>query len=159
MEVLVEGLDLFIYKLLGGFNLGERHALMYHTCMRAVTTLDAHALAKLEFELFEEHLSEEGLRAEIDAGFGWLVEDAEDLKSYILVRDDHYILDITRFGTRTAYQGEGFGSQLLTHVLRTRRSVMLSVCRENELALRIYLKNGFKIVGQLPHDQSWVLRR
>lgn len=127
--------------------------------MRAVTYLDAAELAKLEHELFEEHLTEEKLVLEIQAGFGWLIEDEEDLKSYILVRDDCYILDITRFGTRTDYQGEGHGGRLLAQILRTPRSVMLTVSGENLVAMRMYLKNGFKIVGQLPHDLSWVLRR
>lgn len=133
--------------------------VMYHAPMRAVTPTDADELAKLEEELFEEHLRADALCAEIRAGFGFLVEDEEDLKSYILVRDDRYILDITRFGTRTAYQGEGFGGALLAQVLRTQRAVMLTVCGDNVVALRLYLKNGFKVVGRLSHDLSWVLRR
>ena len=132
---------------------------MYHRDMRAVTPADAYELAKLEYELFEEHLSKDAIREEIRAGYGWLIEDKEDLKAYILVRDDRYILDITRFGTCTAYQGEGLGTRLLAQVLRTPRAVMLTVDTENVVALRMYLKNGFKVVGQLPHDSGWVLRR
>lgn len=121
--------------------------------------MDADELAKLESELFEVHLTAGGIAEEIRAGFGWLIEDDEDLKSYILVRDDRYILDITRFGTRTAYQGQGHGSRLLQHVLRTKRPIMLTVDTENMVGLRMYLKHGFEIVGRLAHDQSWVLRR
>lgn len=127
--------------------------------MRAVTPTDIIELAKLEQELFEEHLNEQTLLEEIQVGFGWLIEDETGLKSYILVRDDSYIIDITRFGTRTPYQGEGYGSRLLAQVLSTSRAVMLTVDGANTVALRLYLKNGFKIVGRLPHDLSWVLRR
>jgi ribosomal protein S18 acetylase RimI-like enzyme len=127
--------------------------------MRAVTLADAYELARLEYELFEEHLSEESLREEIRAGFGWLIEDEVALKAYILVRDDRRILDITRFGTRTAYQGEGLGTRLLAQALRTPRAVMLTVDHENTVAMRMYLKNGFKVVGQLPHDSGWVMRK
>lgn len=130
---------------------------MYHGSMRAVTQADAPALAVLEDEIFEEGLSEEALRAEINAGFGWLIEDEEALKAYILVRDDTNILDITRFGVRTEYQGQGHGTKLLSHVLRTDRPVMLSVGRDNEVALKLYLRYGFQLVGQL-QDQSWVMR-
>jgi ribosomal protein S18 acetylase RimI-like enzyme len=127
--------------------------------MRSVTPMDVVELARLEQELFEEHLSEATLLEELRAGSGWLIADQEGLKSYIMVRDDGYILDITRFGTRTKYQGEGYGGRLLAHVLDTPRAVMLTVDGENHVALRMYLKNGFKVVGRLPHDLSWVLRR
>ncbi len=133
--------------------------LMYHAAMRAVTSTDADRLAVLEHELFEESLTVSALQAEIAAGFGWLIENNLGLQSYILVRDDSHILDITRFGTRTEYQGQGLGTQLLSHVLRTIRPVMLTVDTENIVALRMYLKHGFQIVGQLPHEQNWVLRR
>lgn len=121
--------------------------------------MDVHDLAVLDNELFEANLSGELLHLEIRAGFGWLIEDDEDLKSFILVRDDGYILDITRLGTRTAYQGQGLGTRLLTHVLRTRRPVMLTVDKANAVGLRMYLKHGFKIVGHLPTVEAWVLRR
>ncbi len=133
--------------------------LMYHAGMRAVTLADAKTLANLEFELFEEHLNADALRTEIKAGFGWLIEDSANLRSYILVRDDGHILDITRFGTRTEHQGQGLGTELLCHVLRTLRPVMLTVTEENTVALRMYFKHGFHVVGRLPHEQSWVLRR
>jgi len=132
---------------------------MYHAGMRAVTLADAEELAKLEAELFEEHLCANAICAEITAGFGYLIDDEQGLKSYILVRDDHYILDITRFGTRTEHQGRGYGIELLAHVLRTLRPVMLTVDGENTVAMRLYLKHGFRLVGQLPCEQSWVLRR
>lgn len=132
---------------------------MYHAPMRAVTLSDADELAKLEHELFEEHLNADAVRAEISAGYGWLIEDEENLQSYILVRDDGYILDITRFGTRTEYQGQGNGAQLLAQVLRTLRPVMLTVDVENTVALRMYLKHGFHVVGHLPQETNWVLRK
>jgi len=122
--------------------------------------MDIVELAKLEQELFEEHLNEQTLLEEIQVGFGWLIEDEAGLKSYILVRDDSYIIDITRFGTRTPYQGEGHGSRLLAQVLSyTSRAIMLTADSDNLVAMRLYLKNGFKIVGRLPHDLSWVLRK
>lgn len=99
------------------------------------------------------------LETEIVHGFGWLVEHELELVGYILVRDDKYILDITRFGVRTEHQGKGIGTLLLNHVLRTMRPVMLTVEESNQVALRMYLKNGFQIVGKLPHSPCWVMRR
>lgn len=121
--------------------------------------MDADELAKLEFELFETHMNADSLRAEICTGFGWLIEDDESLQSYILVRDDKYILDITRLGTRTEYQGQGNGTRLLTHVLRTLRPVMLCVDFNNTVGLKMYLKHGFHIVGSVEREHHWVLRR
>lgn len=132
--------------------------LMYHAAMRAVTSADAYDLAKLEAELFEEHMLPEALSAEIQAGFGWLIENESDLISYILVRDDTHILDVTRFGTRTAYQGQAYGGTLLRHVLRTVRPVMVTVDSENTVGIRMYLKHGFRFAGRLPHSDNWIMR-
>lgn len=132
---------------------------MYHGLMRAVTRADAFELARLEADLFEESMLRSELEAEITHGFGWLVEHEHELVGYILVRDDKYILDITRFGVRTEHQGKGVGTALLSHVLRTMRPVMLTVDEANQVALRMYLKHGFQIVGKLPHNSCWVMRR
>lgn len=132
---------------------------MYHVAMRAVTPMDANEIARLEAELFESHMGVEAIQAEICAGFGWLIEDEEALQSYILVRDDKYILDITRLGTRTEYQGRGNGTQLLSHVLRTLRPAMLCVDFNNTVGLRMYLKHGFQVAGRIEHDENWVMRR
>lgn len=132
---------------------------MYHAPMRAVTRADAFELAKLESELFEENMLRAEIETEIVHGFGWLVEYEHALAGYILVRDDNYILDITRFGVRTEHQGRGVGTTLLSHVLRTLRPVMLTVDDSNVVAMRMYLKHGFQIVSRLPHNSCWVMRR
>lgn len=138
---------------------GNGMPLMYHGPMRAVTRADAFELARLETELFDESMLRAEIETEIVHGFGWLIEHEHELVGYILVRDDNYILDITRFGVRTGYQGQGMGTLLLSHVLRTLRPVMLSVDESNVVAMRMYLKNGFHIVGRLPHNSCWVMRR
>ena len=57
-------------------------------------------------------------------------------------------MDVSALGIVTARQGQGLGRRLLRHAIdfaaqRGFRSVTLSVNAENELALRLYLAEGF----------------
>lgn len=125
--------------------------------MREVTVADAVELSKLEDELFEDGLSAAALAAELACGYGWLIEGGGVIQAYVLVREDYWLLDITRFGTRTAFQGQGLGSSLLKRVLEDPKPVMLTVDHENAVAFKMYQKLGFKVAGELA-DGSLVLR-
>lgn len=133
---------------------------LYHGYMRDVTRFDADVLASLDAQLFPENaLNETTIANEIKHGMGWVIEVADEIVAYVLVRDDHQILDILRLGTRADYQKAGFGTELLERVLREDQQAMLTVKKSNRPALRLYLRHGFEIAGHLKENDSWVMVR
>jgi ribosomal-protein-alanine N-acetyltransferase len=128
--------------------------------MRCVTQNDADVIAELEMQVFPENcFNETTIAGEIQRGFGWVIELAGDVVAYALVRDDGYILDLTRLGVRADCRGMGLGSMLLDKLLTRRRDVMLTVRPTNETALRLYRKRGFQIVGRFRDESGWVMLR
>lgn len=111
-------------------------------------------------QVFPENcFNETTIANEIRLGFGWVIELAGDVVAYALVRDDGYVLDLTRLGVRADCRGMGFGSMLLDRLLARHRDTMLTVRSTNAVALRLYRGRGFQIVGRLYDGANWVMLR
>lgn len=157
-DVRIDGsFELGAVRVAFHLNYYNGHGLMYHTSMRIVTLADADELAELDMLLFPAYcLNEQSIRIEIAVGTGWVIREREKIVAYALVRKDGPLLDITRLGVHPHYQRRGFGSQLLARVKHGGCRVMLTVLRENRDALRLYLRKGFRIVGDLTSG-GWVM--
>jgi ribosomal protein S18 acetylase RimI-like enzyme len=128
--------------------------------MIPVTQSDADEVARLDALLFPENcFNEKTLATEIALGFGWVIYNEMDLVGYVLVRDDKLYLDVIRLGVHPAFQGQHLGSAMLKKVLGKNRDTMLTVREGNDIALRLYLKYGFQLVGRLHDGLGWVLSR
>lgn len=116
-------------------------------------------MADLERLIFPDNcMNEKTLENELEIGKCYLQEMAEGIAAYALVRQDAGILDILRFGVHPDYRRKGLGSKLLGMVLKEGKPTMLTVKRDNEHALDMYLRHGFAIVGYLAGDKGWVMR-
>lgn len=125
--------------------------------MREATQDDLGRLEELEAELFFDNcMSRLRLASELQHGRGWVVEDGGVIVAYSLLRFEPRLVDLTRLGVATTHQGLGLGTYLLNHALQQGESVMLTVHRDNETAIRLYLRHGFRVIGILPH--SWLMR-
>lgn len=118
---------------------------------------DLAALLLLEVVLFPDNaFSERLLTHELTVGQGWAV--GSPARAYALTRDDG-IIDITRLGVLPGHQRQGLGSALLDHVIGLGKETMLTVEKANTSALRLYLRHGFQIAGELRRNGAWVMRR
>lgn len=129
--------------------------------MRPVTVADADELAQLDMELFPDNcFNERTLAIEIERGYGWVIEGEGELAAYVLAVPDPVVMDVLRLGVRPAYRRRGYATQLLCAVLdlcaTAGLGTILNVAYENETALRLYQKLGFKIAGQMQHD-AWLM--
>jgi ribosomal protein S18 acetylase RimI-like enzyme len=125
--------------------------------MQPLRVEDAHAVAELDMLLFPDNcLSWKTIETEIRHGEGFVVYDGEMLIAYLLARKDSTgLVDILRLGVRQGYQSRGLGSDMLLALFSRHNDVMLCVRKDNR-AIRLYLRHGFEIVGQL--EESWVMR-
>lgn len=128
--------------------------------MRCVTKYDADAVAELDASLFPDNsFNETTIAEEIRLGMGLVIEEADVVVAYALVRDDGHLLDLIRLGVREDHQKMGLGTQLLKHLLKMGREVMLTVRPDNLVAIRLYQAFGFELVGRLQNGTGWVMRR
>lgn len=126
---------------------------------------DIPRILELEDRLFDNALAETQLLRELEVGYGkvFCKDGASDRPiGYMLVRPDRDVLDLTRLAVDPAAQGTGVGTLLLQSLYRDaqnmQRDVILTVLKNNRNALRLYLKHGFRVVGNLS-GCAWVLRR
>ena len=115
----------------------------------------ADQIAMLEVELFDNAMPPAMLAREIE--FGWGLVIGNPVEAYALVRANGNLLDLTRLGVTAASRQKGYGKALLEEVLRLGMPVCLTVLKSNAVALRLYKKYGFKIVGHLPADNAWLM--
>ena len=54
------------------------------------------------------------------------------------------------------YRGQGIGTQLLQDAIDEFGAIDLLVDKDNETAIRLYLKNGFEILDWYDPDQYWM---
>lgn len=118
---------------------------------------DVPALVQIEELLFPDNcLGEVLFRGELLAGRGFV---AGDFHGYALIREDGPLIDLTRLGVLPAWQHQGIGSLLLEEILALGRETMLTVKKDNVLALRLYTRRGFRIVAVAALEAAWVMRR
>jgi ribosomal-protein-alanine N-acetyltransferase len=126
--------------------------------IRAATLDDVLAICELEAELFPDNcFNEVTLSNEIVQGSSWVVYIGKVLAGYVMMQNDGVLNDIIRLGVAKSFQGRGLGSQLLKQALEKKNGpVILTVKAQNWLALRLYKKYGFELVGCL--DEGWVMQ-
>jgi ribosomal-protein-alanine N-acetyltransferase len=117
---------------------------------------DIDAIISLEAALFDNPMSERMLRHELTRGRGWIY--GEHL-GYVLVRFDSGLTDITRLGVRQDRQGRGIGKALLDRALLGVPDAILTVKKDNVVAMKLYAKYGFNVVAHLSSAGAFVLRR
>lgn len=129
--------------------------------MQVATREDADDIARLDMQLFpEDCFNERTIANELAADLSWVVREDDELAGYAIVRPDGDVVDLLRLGVRPKYRRQGWGWGLLKLVSATcRRPVMLTVRKNNRVAIRLYLRARFEIVGQLEAygEQSWVM--
>ena len=139
--------------------------MFYLGYIRSAVSADVDRILELEGKLFSNSMNETMILQEIRIGQGWVHCGEKDnvVYGYALVRDDGYVLDLTRLGVDLPEQGGGIGRELLTHVLQVaterQRVVQLTVLKENSKALKFYLRHGFQIVGHLKKEGAWLMRK
>lgn len=129
--------------------------------MRTAEPSDADALEGLEHRLFPENcFNSHTLKNELSIGKCWVKEENGEVIGYLLARVEQGVMDILRLGVRDDHQRKGIATALLRAAFEESPGVtMLTAKRYNQVALRLYLKMGFRIVGTLDCDAGWILKR
>ena len=136
--------------------------MVLSTSVRHLVPDDAEDIAALEVDLFPDNcFNERTIRGEIEAGEGWCLRLFHgELIGYAMTRRNERLVDLTRIGVREHYRSRKHGSMLLEEVLAVAYhrgdDLILCVRKDNDLAIRWYLRRDFKVVGELGH--SWVMR-
>jgi ribosomal protein S18 acetylase RimI-like enzyme len=126
--------------------------------VRVATFDDIPVLVDIEQRLFPLNaMNDTMLERELAVGGGLVVGTVPC--AYALLRDDGVRLDITRLGVVPEHQRKGFGELLLAHVVARGRRTMLTVAKSNRVALRLYLRHGFEVVGELTEAAAWLMER
>jgi ribosomal protein S18 acetylase RimI-like enzyme len=118
-----------------------------------------HISAIEDAVFFENALGEGTLRREIEYGYCAVLRDDMDvIVGFALVRPHFELHDLLRLGVMPCFQGRGYGSWLLSHVItRFPGPMMLMVRKNNARAISLYERNNFVITGTT--GESWVMRR
>lgn len=99
------------------------------------------------FEMFEDEVNH-------PLGFSWVVCTGEEVVGYICARIVEDVVEISNIAVRPDFQRRGIGSRLLSWVIdralkeRGVRRAILEVRASNEVALRLYTRYGFTVVGE-----------
>ena len=99
------------------------------------------------------------LRHEVNAGvLFWGAFNEEGLVAVMGLQQVHDVALIRHAYTRTASQGSGIGTALLTHVgAQTDRPVLVGTWAAATWAIRFYQNHGFRLVGS--QEKDVLLRR
>lgn len=129
--------------------------------MRLATVEDSAPISILELTVFPENaMNETTLANEIEDGECWVEEENGEIVGYILATAGEGLIDILRVGVDPTFRGVGIGQALLDKVLEGKSGpIMLTVKKDNENALKLYMKRGFRIVGVLQAEYGWVMKR
>ena len=124
---------------------------------RSMTRDDLPVVVEMEEGLFPENsMGEKTLATELSLGMGWV--DDDPISGYLLARHGGGVLDITRLGVSPRARRRGVGTKLLESALELGHPTILTVRKDNEAAIRLYWKHGFRIVGHLPLADAWMMR-
>jgi len=123
--------------------------------MRRATPDDADRLSELDCLLFDNSFNERTIRIELEEGAGWV--EGDPIVGYVMIRRDEDIIDITRLGVHPSFQGQRIGERLLLQALHIPGPHYLMVKKNNERALKLYKKYGFKVISGMP--SSWIMVR
>jgi putative acetyltransferase len=76
--------------------------------------------------------------------------DEGEIIGFVSMVDDY----LAALFIEEAYQGKGYGAQLVEYVKRNRKSIMLKVFMKNTSAFQFYLKQGFIVEQELVDQET-----
>lgn len=76
--------------------------------------------------------------------YGEIFLDGKHVVGYYQTSRDENCTWIQAFEIMPDYQGKGLSDQMLTRLIKKTNATNLSVDQENEVAIRLYMKNGFR---------------
>jgi len=116
---------------------------------------DLSWVAELEIALFPDNcMNEKTLEVELANGFGLVTGGI----GYALCRVEEGLVDVLRLGVHQDHRNQGLATAMLRHILARPGKVILCVRKTNEVALRLYMRQGLRIVGGVfGVTDSWVL--
>lgn len=92
--------------------------------------------------------------------------EMDRLVGFVLSLKSGEELDLVSIATDKVYWGQGIGQSLLNQLIQSPgiRGITLEVDRENERAIRLYLKSGFEVVGirkkyYQGKKDAWIMRK
>jgi ribosomal protein S18 acetylase RimI-like enzyme len=128
---------------------------------RDATLDDLLVVEALENATFDNAFNATTIENEILTGAHCLVtcskaEGAQGvICGYAIYRVTDSLTDLMRIAVTEKERGTGVGSSLLGYVMSLSPRTMLCVRKANPRALKLYLRHGFHIVGEI--EQSWVM--
>lgn len=100
---------------------------------------------------WDMHIFQDCLKVGYDC---WIVEQKKEIIAFAILnltpstKEAH----LMNLGVKTIYQQQGIGKFLLCHLLQYAREqinvIILEVRRSNKIALKLYQRLGFKIIGE-----------
>ena len=133
---------------------------MYHRLMREAAAADVEALEEMENTIFPDNsMNARTLLNEMNFSKCLVEERDGRLVGYLLARVEHDVVDILRVGVLPTWQRRGIAKGLLVTALGMAKKATLLVRKGNDPAIKLYIELGFKIVGHLPHENSWLMLR
>jgi ribosomal-protein-alanine N-acetyltransferase len=122
--------------------------------LRQLTIEDLYDLIKIESACQIAPWSDEVFKKCLEAGStGWVIEREGKMIGFILILFQVDEVHVLNFCVHPDHQHQGWGKQLLTHMLQNITSqgskfVYLEVRRSNQHAITLYEKLGFRKVGE-----------
>lgn len=116
-------------------------------------------VSKLDEILFpDECWNAQTIKTLVSAGnlLGVVRERDSRLIAYAIIQIRDGLVDLMRIGVHPDMQNKGFGTDLLKEVLKLELPTMLFVRKNNESAIRLYKRNGFRVTGRT--EASWLMR-
>jgi len=115
-------------------------------------------------DTLDTHLAEAAKGIHVSLG---LVAASGEIVGHAFIANIHSLAPTLGIGLRDAYIGQGYGRMLMEHLLSMADAkglpvVTLTVVKSNERALRLYLRLGFRIVGEASFraaNDSWYMER
>jgi len=125
--------------------------------MRRATQEDVDALEELDMQLFPDScLGSMTLSTELEHGDAWVIVLCQTIIAYVITRTEGDLVDILRIGVSPSHRRKGLATSLLTKAMCLAPVAMLTVRKDNEMALRMYHQRGFHIVGTTS-CASWLM--
>ena len=125
------------------------------------TLNDVADICDLEYQTFpNDSFNETTIANQLLVGGGVIASSPKGSIGYALLGYDNGLTDILRLGVSKQWRRMGVGTKLLKSVQDKHRCSMLCVRQDNWAALLLYMKLGFKIIGeyaQTPTAKSWVM--
>lgn len=128
--------------------------------MREALLEDVDVLEEMENAIFPDNaMNSRTLLNELQCGKCFVEEQEGRIAGYILTRVEGDLVDILRVGVRPEFHRQGIARKLMERAIPLARRAVLLVRKGNDPAIKLYLSLGFKIVGHLLNDDSWLMLR